>query len=90
LGQRITHARRPQHVMLHAAWQIAELMGPAAMARIPLAYRGSGISDSARASPPSGSELAALRRQLSTMLEYMAADDGRLFLALVADDYARA
>ncbi|KAJ2886578.1 hypothetical protein FB639_001547 [Coemansia asiatica] len=88
LGQRITYARRPQHVMLHAAWQIAELMGLAAMSRIPLSYRGSGINSSARASPPSAGELAALRRQLSTMLEYMAADDGQLFLALVADDYA--
>ncbi|KAJ2238353.1 hypothetical protein H4R99_000275 [Coemansia sp. RSA 1722] len=89
LGQRITHARRPQHVMLAAAWQVAELMGPAAMARIPLAYRdGSAMGSQARTCPPSVGELAALRRQLSTLLEYMAAAEGRLFVALVASDYA--
>ncbi|KAJ2349912.1 hypothetical protein GGH92_002409, partial [Coemansia sp. RSA 2673] len=42
LGQRITQARRAQHVMLQAAWQISELLGAAAMARIPLEHRKSG------------------------------------------------
>ncbi|KAJ2783971.1 hypothetical protein GGI15_002401 [Coemansia interrupta] len=90
LGQRITHARRPQHVVLHAAWQIAELMGPAAMARIPLEHRGGGMSAidaEMRVCTPTDAEARALRRQLSVMLEYMAAEEACLFQPLVADDY---
>ncbi|KAJ1721889.1 hypothetical protein LPJ53_003639 [Coemansia erecta] len=92
LGQRITHARRPQHVVLHAAWQIAELMGPAAMARIPLEHRAgsaSVIDAEMRVCTPADAECRALRRQLSIMLEYMAAEEACLFLPLVADDYHR-
>ncbi|KAJ2787569.1 hypothetical protein GGI18_003117, partial [Coemansia linderi] len=94
LGQRITQARRAQHVMLQAAWQISELLGAAAMARIPLEHRksGSGIGGSSsalHASTPSEAEGRALRQQLSILLEYMAASTGCLFLPLVSSDYAR-
>ncbi|KAI7827391.1 hypothetical protein BX661DRAFT_198668 [Kickxella alabastrina] len=95
LGRRITHARRPQHVMLQAAWQIAEVMGPQAMARIPLSHRSteanSAIDAEMRAcGPSSAAETLELRAQLSVMLEYLAAEEGCLFLPLVADDYVDA
>ncbi|KAJ2030607.1 hypothetical protein GGI08_009481 [Coemansia sp. S2] len=95
LGQRITQARRAQHVMLQAAWQISELLGAAAMARIPLEHRksGSAVSSSSssvmQASTPTDAESRALRQQLSILLEYMAASAGCLFLPLVSGDYAR-
>ncbi|KAJ2491229.1 hypothetical protein IWW37_002481 [Coemansia sp. RSA 2050] len=94
LGQRITQARRAQHVMLQAAWQISELLGAAAMARIPLEHRKSGSaiggsSSALQASTPSEAESRALRQQLSILLEYMAASAGCLFLPLVSGDYAR-
>ncbi|KAJ2840791.1 hypothetical protein FBU31_000116, partial [Coemansia sp. 'formosensis'] len=94
LGQRITQARRAQHVMLQAAWQISELLGAAAMARIPLEHRksGSAISSSSssvqQGSTPTDAESRALRQQLSILLEYMAASTGCLFLPLVSGDYA--
>ncbi|KAJ2738741.1 hypothetical protein GGI20_006225, partial [Coemansia sp. BCRC 34301] len=79
LGQRVMQARRAQHVMLQAAWQIAELLGVAAMAQIPLEYRKSGsVTGSSSSSlqlncSPTESESQALRRQLSILLEYMVA-----------------
>lgn len=95
LGQRITHARRAQHTMLKAAWQVAELLGPTAMARIPLKHRKQSAESSAiaselcRCNPPTEAESRALRDQLSILLEYMSAEAGCLFLPLVAGDYAR-
>ncbi|KAJ2061367.1 hypothetical protein GGI17_003133 [Coemansia sp. S146] len=92
LGQRITQARRAQHVMLQAAWQISELLGAAAMARIPLEHRKSGSavggsSSVLQASTPTDAESRALLSQLSILLEYMAASAGCLFLPLVSSDY---
>ncbi|KAJ2800162.1 hypothetical protein H4R20_004161, partial [Coemansia guatemalensis] len=39
LGQRMTYARRAQNTVLQAAWQIVELLGDAAPAPSPLAFR---------------------------------------------------
>ncbi|KAJ2367957.1 hypothetical protein IW150_005539, partial [Coemansia sp. RSA 2607] len=47
----------------------------------------SAIDAEMRECTPTDAELCALRRQLSVMLEYMAAEDACLFLPLVADDY---
>ncbi|KAJ2159012.1 hypothetical protein GGF46_003345 [Coemansia sp. RSA 552] len=66
LGQRITHARRAQHALLQAAWQIAELAGCAALAQVPPARRprssgggGSGSSGSSGSAIDFGAEQGA-------------------------------
>ncbi|KAJ1942013.1 hypothetical protein EC988_006607, partial [Linderina pennispora] len=83
LGQRITHAKRTQGVILKAAWQVVELLGEPALSQM-----SRGTSNRDDCPPASESERQMLLRQLSVLLEYMAADAGRQFLALVADDYA--
>ncbi|KAJ1733543.1 hypothetical protein LPJ61_001508 [Coemansia biformis] len=101
LGQRITHAGRAQQAVLQAAWIVAGLLdadalgqlapdsrersgGPAAAAAATVAAFG------AEPSPPTAAERRGLLGQLSILLEYMAAETGRVFRPLVAGDYARA
>ncbi|KAJ2611118.1 hypothetical protein H4S08_003306 [Coemansia sp. RSA 1365] len=100
LGQRMTYARRAQSTMLQAAWQIVELLGDAAASiPSPLAFRkrsssgtdgSSDIAAEAGQNPPSAATRTVILAQLSILLEYLAPEDGRVFLPVVADDYEHA